>query len=157
MRKFTHEARHPAQPSPEPAAENMKRHLVAYIGTLVVMVVLDLLWLGVVAKPMYQQGIGHLMADQPDVPVALLFYALFGLGLVVFAVLPAGPAPGWGKTVGMAALFGFIAYATYDLTNLATLKQWPLALSLVDMAWGTCVSAAAAAGGKALTDWLAPL
>jgi uncharacterized membrane protein len=146
------------QPRPElAAAANMKRHLVAYVGTLVVMVVLDLLWLGVVAKPMYQQGIGHLMADQPVVPVALLFYALFGLGLVVFAVLPAGPAPGWGKTVGMAALFGFMAYATYDLTNLATLKQWPLALSLVDMAWGTCVSAAAAAGGKALTDWLAPL
>jgi hypothetical protein len=64
---------------------------------------------------------------------------------------------GWGKTIGMAALFGFFAYATYDLTNLATLKQWPVGLSLMDVAWGTCVSAVAAAGGKALVDWVAPL
>jgi uncharacterized membrane protein len=133
----------------------MKRQLAAYAGTMIVMVGLDMLWLGVIAKPIYQSGIGHLMADQPDVSVAVLFYALYGLGLVVFAVLPAGPAPGWAKTVGMAALFGFFAYATYDLTNLATLKQWPIGLSVMDMAWGTCISAAAAAGGKALMDWTA--
>ena len=122
---------------------------------MVVMVGLDLLWLGVVAKPMYQQGIGHLMADKPNVPVAMLFYALFGLGLVVFAVLPAGPAPGWGKTVGMAALFGFFAYATYDLTNLATLKDWPLLVTVVDLAWGAtlaaCVSTATYFIGRNLT------
>jgi uncharacterized membrane protein len=134
----------------------MKRQLAAYAGTMIVMVGLDLLWLGVIAKPIYQHGIGHLMADKPNVPVAVLFYALFGLGLVVFAVLPAGPARGWGKTMGTAALFGFFAYATYDLTNLATLKQWPIGLSVLDMVWGTCISAAAAAGGKALMDWAAP-
>ena len=134
----------------------MKRQLAAYAGTMIVMVGLDLLWLGVIAKPLYQQGIGHLMADKPNVPVAMLFYAMFGLGLMVFAVLPAGPAPGWGKTVGMAALFGFFCYATYELTNQATLKQWPTGWTLIDMAWGTCVSAAAAAGGKVLMDWAAP-
>lgn len=139
------------------SATDMKRQLAAYAGTMVVMVGLDLLWLGIVAKPMYQQGIGHLMADETNVPVAVLFYVLFGLGLVVFAMLPAGPAPSWGRTMGMAAMFGFLAYATYDLTNLATLKQWPVSLSLVDMAWGTCVSAASAAGGKALADGWAPL
>ena len=131
----------------------MTRLLPAYTGTLLVMVVLDLLWLGVIAKPLYQQGIGHLMADKPNVPVAVLFYALFALGLVVFAVAPAGLAPSWCKTAAMAALFGFFAYATYDLTNLATLRQWPVGLSLMDIAWGTCVSAAAAVGGKALMDW----
>ena len=99
----------------------------------------------------------HVPLRRPNVPVAVLFYALFGVGLVVFAVLPAGPAPGWGKTVAMAALVGLFAYATYDLTNLATLKQWPVGLSLMDMTWGTCVSTAAAAGGKALMDWAAPL
>lgn len=135
----------------------MKRHLAAYFGTLIVMVGLDLLWLGIIAKPIYQQGIGHLMTDKPNAPAAVLFYLLFGIGLVVFAVLPAGAAPGWGKTMGMAALFGFFAYATYDLTNLATLKQWPMGLSVMDLVWGTCVSAAAAAGGKALMDWAAPL
>jgi len=114
---------------------------------------LDLLWLGVIARPLYVQGIGHLMAAKPNVGVAALFYAVFAAGLVVFAVLPAGPAPGWGRTLGMAALFGFFAYATYDLTNLATLDQWPVGLSVLDLCWGTCVSAAAAAGGKALMDW----
>ena len=134
----------------------MKRQLAAYAGTMIVMVGLDMIWLGVIAKPIYQSGIGHLMADQPNVPVAVLFYVVYGLGLVVFAVLPAGPAPSWAKTVGMAALFGFFAYATYDLTNLATLKQWPIGLSVMDVTWGTCISAAAAGGGKALMDWAAP-
>ena len=138
----------------------MKRQLAAYAGTLIVMVGLDLLWLGIIAKPLYQQGIGHLMADKPNVAVAVLFYALFALALVVFAVAPlgpTGPAPGWGRTVAMAAMFGFFAYATYDLTNLATLKQWPIGLSLLDIAWGTCVSAVSAAAGKAVMDWAAPL
>lgn len=135
----------------------MKRPLAAYVGTMIVMVGLDLLWLGVVAKPMYQHGIGHLMADKPNIPATVLFYALFGLGLVVFEVLPSGPAPGWGKTVGTAALFGFFAYATYDLTNLATLKLWPIGLSVADIAWGTFVSATAAVGGKFLMDWAQPL
>ena len=115
----------------------MQRFLAAYAGTATVMVALDLLWLGVIAQPLYQQGIGHLMAEQPVVPVAVLFYLLYALGVVVFAVAPQlAPATprGWAATLGMAALFGFIAYATYDLTNLATLKGWPLGLSLIDMA-----------------------
>jgi uncharacterized membrane protein len=134
----------------------MKRHLAAYAGTVVVLVGLDLLWLGVVARPRYVQGIGHLMAEQPNVAAAAVFYALFSLGLVVFAVLPGGPASGWGRTLGLAALFGFIAYATYDLTNLATLRQWPLGLSVLDILWGALLSAAAAAGGKGLMAWAAP-
>jgi uncharacterized membrane protein len=134
----------------------MNRYLAAYAGTAIVMVVLDLLWLGVVAKPMYQQGIGHLMAERPVIPVAVLFYLLYAAGVVVFAVAPQlAPAAsrGWAETLGMAALFGFVAYATYDLTNMATLKGWPLGLSLVDIAWGTVVSTASAAGGKAALDW----
>ncbi len=135
----------------------MKVLLAAYAGTLIVLVGLDLLWLGVVAKPLYQQGIGHLMAEKPNVPVALLFYLLFALGLVLFAVEPGGPTVSWGKTMVTAAMFGFFAYATYDLTNLATLKQWPIGLSMLDIAWGTCVSAVAAAGGKAMKGWAAAL
>ena len=134
----------------------MNRYVAAYAGTAIVMVVLDLMWLGVVAKPMYQQGIGHLMAERPVIPVAVLFYLLYAVGVVVFAVAPQlAPAAlrGWGETLVMAALFGFFAYATYDLTNLATLKGWPLGLSLVDIAWGTVVSTASAAGGKAALDW----
>ncbi len=132
----------------------MNKYLAAYAGTAVTMVALDMLWLGVIAKPLYRDGIGHLMAEQANVPVAVLFYALYTLGLVIFAVAPSAAGPSWGKTLATAALFGFFAYATYDLTNLATLKQWPLSLSLVDLAWGTTVSALAAAAGRAAMAWV---
>lgn len=131
----------------------MNKYLAAYAGTAIVMVLLDMLWLGVIAKPIYQQGIGHLMADKPNVAVAMVFYALFALGIVIFAVAPQSGGAGWSTTLAMAALFGFFAYATYDLTNLATLRDWPLRLSLIDIAWGTAVSTASSAGGKAAMDW----
>ena len=127
----------------------MNKYLAAYAGTALVMLVLDLLWLGVVATPLYQQGIGHLMADEPLIAAAVVFYALYPVGIVIFAVSPQTGGSSWGRTLAMAALFGFFAYATYDLTNLATLRDWPLRLALIDMAWGTFVSAASAAGGKA--------
>ncbi len=131
----------------------MNKYLVAYAGTAAVMVALDMLWLGVIAKPLYQQGIGHLMAEQPRIAVAVLFYMLYPLGVVIFAVGPQHGGAGWPLTLAMAAMFGFFAYATYDLTNLATLRGWPMGLALIDMAWGTLVSAAAAAGGKVAMDW----
>ena len=131
----------------------MNKYLAAYLGTAVVMVALDMLWLGVIAKTLYQQGIGHLMAEKPNIPVAVLFYAVYALGLVIFAVAPQTDASSWSKTVTVAALFGFFAYATYDLTNLATMRDWPVGVTLIDLAWGTVVSAVAAAGGKAALDW----
>lgn len=131
----------------------MNKYLAAYGGTAVVMVVLDLIWLGVIAKPLYQQGLGHLMAATPNVPVAVVFYLLFAVGLVIFAVAPQSAPHSWATTLTMGALFGFFTYATYDLTNWATLKDWPWKLSLIDMAWGTLVSTASAAGGKAALDW----
>jgi uncharacterized membrane protein len=131
----------------------MNKYIAAYAGTAIVMVALDMLWLGVIAKPLYQSGIGHLMADKPNIGVAVVFYLLYALGVVIFAVAPQHGGSGWGTTLAMGALFGFFAYATYDLTNLATLRDWPWRLSLIDIAWGTSVSAASAAGGKAALDW----
>ena len=130
----------------------MTKYLIVYAATLIVMVALDLLWLGLIAKPIYQQGIGHLMADAPKIGVAVLFYVLYAAGLVYFAVAAHPPGDAWGKTLLSAALFGFVAYATYDLTNLATLKAWPLGLSLIDMAWGCAVSTVSAAAGKFALD-----
>lgn len=132
----------------------MPKILSAYAATAITLLALDLLWLGVIAKPLYQQGIGHLMADKPNIPVALLFYAVFAAGLLWFAVLPGAAAASWGRTLGTAALFGFLCYATYDLSNLATLKAWPWSLSLLDMAWGTSVSALSSAAGKLALDRL---
>jgi uncharacterized membrane protein len=131
----------------------MKHFAAAYAGTLLAMTALDLVWLGLIAKPLYAQGIGHLMAPTPNVPVAVLFYALYALGLVIFAVAPQFAGPGWMKTFAMAALFGFFAYATYDLTNLATLRDWPPRLALIDIAWGTVVSGVSALGGRLAMQW----
>lgn len=130
----------------------MTKLLISYASTTAFMVVIDLLWLGVIARPLYKKGIGHLMADQPAVPYAVLFYLLFPVGLMIFAVMPSAASAGWTKAFAMGALFGFFAYATYDLTNLATLKTWPLWLSLIDMAWGSIVCGVAAAVGKLMLD-----
>jgi len=133
----------------------MSRYLFAYLGTAVVMVALDMLWLGLIAKNIYQQGIGHLMLEAPQLPAAVSFYVLYALGIVVFAVAPQSDGISLGKTAVTAALFGFFAYATYDLTNLATLRGWPVGLALMDIAWGSCVSALSAIGGKLAMDWAA--
>jgi len=123
-----------------------------YAATALVLVLLDLLWLGLVARSFYQQGIGHLMADQPRWGVALIFYLVYAAGIVLFAVSASEGSSGFAKATLLGALFGLFAYATYDLTNLATLKGWPMTLSLVDMAWGSFVSAASAVAGKWMLD-----
>jgi uncharacterized membrane protein len=130
----------------------MSKYLAAYGATAVVMIAIDLVWLGLIAKPLYQNGIGHLMADKPNIPVAVVFYLLYALGLMIFAVVPQQSAAGWSRALMIGALFGFFAYATYDLTNLSTLKGWPLSLSLMDIAWGTLVSGVSSAVGKLALD-----
>ncbi len=129
----------------------MSKYLYSYLAVAIVMIALDVLWLGVIAKSFYARGIGHLMADKPNIIAATSFYLMFAIGVVFFAIAPnANDAEwsGWRQTLIAAALFGFFAYATYDLTNLATLKDWPLSISLMDMAWGTLASVTAAAAGK---------
>ncbi len=126
----------------------MMKFIAAYLTAAGVMIVIDLIWLGVIAKPLYQQGIGHLMAEQPNIAAAVAFYALFPVGLMVFAITPQAAMEGWQKSAMLGAMFGFFTYATYDLTNLATLKNYPFSLALIDMFWGTLVSATAACAGK---------
>ncbi len=134
----------------------MLSYLAAYGATAVAMLVLDVLWLGVIAKSFYRDGIGHLMADSPNLAAGGVFYLLYPLGVMLFAVVPsvlvgglAAPADApWWRAVLAGALFGFFAYATYDLSNLATLRGWPLRLVLVDIAWGSALTAAAAAAGR---------
>lgn len=130
----------------------MNKYVATYAATALLMVALDLLWIGVLAKALYQNGIGHLMAAEPRLGVAALFYALYPLGLLLFVVAPQGSSMGWTSTLVHGALFGLLAYATYDLTNLATLKDWPVGLSLLDMGWGALASCTAAAAGKLAWD-----
>ena len=120
------------------------RALVAYAAAAVVMFAIDMVWLRGIAMGWYQQGIGHLMAPQAKLWAAALFYLVYPAGLVLLAVTPGMAAESIGRTALLAAAFGFFAYATYDLTNLATLKDWPVSLAVADMAWGTLASAVAA-------------
>lgn len=130
----------------------MTKYLSAYLATALVMLAIDMLWLGVIAKPMYQQGLGHLMAERPNLMAAAAFYVLYALGLLMFAIVPQATDAGWLKTAATAAIFGFVAYATYDLSNLATLRGWPVGLSLIDMVWGALLSAVAATAGRFAWD-----
>jgi uncharacterized membrane protein len=118
----------------------MTRFAVAYVVTLAVFCGLDFLWLGFVAKAITNPNSADCCWDKPNIPVAALFYALYVAGVLVFAVLPALDAGQWSRALLHGALFGFFAYATYDLTNLATLKGWTPSVALLDLAWGTVVT-----------------
>jgi len=123
----------------------MTRHALTYLAALVAVGVLDFLWLGVFAKSWYQGGMGHLMAARPNLWAAAAFYLLYPVGIVILAVAPAGGDV--MRAVLMGALFGFFAYATYDLTALAVLRDFPARLAFLDIAWGALVSACGAAAG----------
>lgn len=110
-------------------------HLIAYLASLIVLVAGDLLWLGYLMRGFYTEKIGHLMSGTVNWPPALLFYAIYPAGLLYFAVYP-NLAAGLTKVALNAFMFGVLAYAVYDLTNHATLKNWPLAVTLYDLAWG---------------------
>ena len=131
----------------------MSKYAASFGVIALTMMALDALWIGVIAKSLYQQGIGHLMAQSPRLGAAALFYAVYALGLLMFVVTPTSEASNWHMALMRGALFGFFAYATYDLTNLATLKDWPIGLSVLDIAWGSGASAAAAVGGYFAYRW----
>ena len=130
----------------------MLKYLPAYIATIIFMFIVDLIWLSQLAQPLYQAGIGHLMAAQPKLGFAALFYLVFVFGLLWFALRPNIAAKGVKSTFIAGAVFGFFVYASYDLTNLALLKDWPLKLSLIDMTWGTFLSGTCAAVAKFVYD-----
>lgn len=132
-------------------ALSLVTYLVAYLATAIVFFAIDFVWLGTVATKFYRDGIGHLMADDVNFAAAGGFYLIYVSGIVFFAVAPALAGGGWKVALLYGALFGFFCYATYDFTNLATLRDWPLYVSLVDLAWGTFLTGTAAIGGYALT------
>lgn len=125
-----------------------------YLITLAAFFVIDLAWLGFVARAFYRKHLGFLMAPSPNWPVAVLFYLLFIFGIVVFVVLPGLETGSLKTTLARAALFGLITYATYDLTNHATLKDWPWIVTIVDMAWGTVLTTAVSWVGFLAGRWL---
>ncbi len=124
----------------------MTKYLAAYGASALVFLALDFVWLTIIAKDFYRSQLGAAMLDEPRWIAAGLFYLIFLTGLVVFAILPALQAQSWKTALMLGAGVGLLAYATYDLSNLATLKQWSVSLTVVDIAWGSVVSALA--GGR---------
>ena len=113
---------------------------IPYIATLVLFAGIDVVWLGFVANRFYRAELGSLMTQNFNVGAAVAFYLIYALGTVIFAISPTLASGTWRDALLWGALFGFFAYATYDLTNLATLKGWPMRLTFVDLAWGTILT-----------------
>jgi len=118
--------------------ENIKTFFVAFA----VFLGIDMLWLTVIAQKFYKAQIGHLMADKAKLLPAAIFYVLFIAAMVYFVIAPALEHQSLTRLIVSAVIFGLVTYATYDLTNMATLKDWPLLVTVVDLTWGTFISLA---------------
>ena len=125
-----------------------------YLLTLIAFFAIDMVWLGLVARGFYQQHLGFLLRSSPNWTAAIIFYLLFVLGILVFVVVPGLQAGSAKKVLLLGALFGVITYATYDLTNLATVKNWPLIVTVVDLAWGGVLATSVGYLGFLAGKWL---
>ena len=129
----------------------MVQHAIAYVATALVFLAVDYVWLSQVATRFYFERIGHLLMDKPNMAAAGAFYIIYVVGIVIFAVAPALKSESLATAVIYGAMFGFFTYATYDVTNYATLRNWPVIVTIVDVAWGTVLSAFSAGMGYTLT------
>lgn len=120
------------------------KHLVAYLSAAATFAVLDAIWLTLAGSRLYRPALAPLLADGFRPAPAIAFYVLYVAGIVIFAISPALRTGQWTTAAIMGGLFGFFCYATYDLTNQATLKLWPLKVTLIDISWGTVLTATSA-------------
>ena len=119
----------------------MTKILFAYFVTLVVFIAIDMVWLMWLARPIYLSEIGNLIRKQPNLVAALVFYLVFAGGLVFFAVMPGLKSGSLMQGLALGAALGFIAYGTYDLTNLSVMNGFGFKIAMIDLVWGTCLSA----------------
>lgn len=125
----------------------MAQYILAYLATAFVFLAIDVVWLKWIARRFYAAELAGLLREKPFLGVAAAFYCVYMLGVVVFAVAPALAAGSAWMAFGYGGMFGLCAYATYDLTNYATLRNWPLSVSLVDTAWGAALTGVSATAG----------
>ena len=131
----------------------MNRYVVLYLATLFVLVPLDFLFLGIIAKDFLTSQVGNMLGELKLVP-AVLFYLLYVVGVVIF--VSGSPSATWQTTLLFGALFGFFCYATFDLTSLALLRNWSWAVASVDIGWGAVVTAVSSTAGLLVANWLVP-
>ena len=129
--------------------------IISYLLTTVVFFAVDIAWLGLIAKGLYKKYLGSFLSDKVNWPAAIIFYLLFIIGIFYFAILPAVEKNSLAKAIISGALFGFFTYATYDLTNLATLKDWPLPIVFIDIIWGAVLTGIVSTAGFYIVKWVA--
>ena len=120
----------------------MVGYIKAYFITFIIFFIIDLLWLGILAKKLYRKQIGFLLKDNFNMPVAIIFYMVFVVGLLFFVINRAIAINSWQYALFAGMFFGFITYSTYDITNLATLKNWPIGITIIDILWGSILCGA---------------
>lgn len=128
--------------------------LALYAATLVAFLALDFVWLALATPRLYRPALSGVLAENPKLWAAVLFYALYVVGVVALAVVPGLSAGSLAAALWRGALFGFLAYATYDLTNLATIRDWPISITLIDLVWGTLLTSATTFAGYQVGVWL---
>ena len=133
---------------------NIKSTIISYLLTLIVFLIVDMFWLGIIAKNLYKKYLGGFLTDKVNWTAALIFYLIYVVGISIFAIYPAVNKGSVFNAILMGALFGIFTYATYDLTNLATLKGWPLQIVFIDILWGAFLSAIVSFSGFHIVKWL---
>ena len=133
---------------------NISFYLKLYLLTVPVFFIIDLIWLGVVAKNFYQKNLNYILSPNVNWTAAIIFYLIYIAGILIFAVLPAVAKDSLRHAAVWGALFGFFTYATYDLTNLALLKDWPIIIVIVDILWGVVLCSAVATLSFFVAKWL---
>lgn len=133
---------------------SIRQLAIAFPVTAIAFLALDAVWLTLMADRLYRPALGNQLLERFAIAPALVFYVIYTVGVVVFAVAPGLSAERWPVALGYGALLGLVAYGTYNLTNQATLKVWPLHLVLADMAWGTVATAVAAGIACVATAWI---
>ena len=130
-------------------------YIVAYLASLIVFGALDAIWLTTMSSRLYRPALGEILLDNLRIAPALAFYFLYPIGLVAFAVMPAVRIGSAGTALAYGALFGLLAYATYDLTNYATLRNWTLQITVIDLAYGTVVAGLTSVAAYHAVRWFA--
>ena len=125
----------------------MFKYFLAYLATVTVFLAIDFIWLSQVARRFYADALGDLLLERPNIAAAAGFYTVYAAGIVFFAVLPAMKSGSAMSALTHGARFGFFAYATYDMTNYATLRHWPVSVTAVDILWGTLLTGFSAFSG----------
>jgi uncharacterized membrane protein len=120
---------------------------ISYALTFVVFFIVDMAWLGFIAKDLYKKYLGNLLSEQVNWMAAVIFYLLFVVGIFIFAIMPAVEKNSVVSAITLGALFGFFTYATYDLTNLATLKSWSINIAIIDIIWGSVLTGIVSTAG----------